>query len=396
MSSIGKKDDGAKKVPTIAELESQYGEIKVSIKKLRDKNKSVNDVRGMDSSDRQQLKILYVRAAQMARKLAERVLDDEASAKYRAEAQKLNDAAKKYGSVITNEVPKTTMDDIKGLQEAKDLVNSFLFMAAHPELVKHYRLNGGLGMLMYGAPGTGKTMFAEAIANSMQLPLFIMTPADIFKSYVGESEQAVKQIFDEIDACEGGAILFVDECESIFSKRTADSKDYKAAVTTEILQRMNGLGVDGSRRVIIAATNRPSQIDIAYLRYKRFSHLLHILPPDIEAKRAIITAKLRGIDLGPDLDIETIVNMTERVTIEDTNIGQVATGGQYYTGADLCGIIEEACRIAMKQVEINRGTKPIPVTLEMFERAFDKIKPSVTDALLDDYKNFERSAIELS
>ena len=194
-------------------------------------------------------------------------------------------------------MPDTTFDDVKGLEDVKKLVKSFLFMAQNPDVLKYYKLEGGLGMLMYGAPGTGKTMFAEAIANAMNLPLFIVTPADIFKSYVGESEQAVKQIFQEIDACPEGAILFVDECESIFSRRTQDTKDYKAAVTTELLQRINGFGVDGSKRIMIAATNRPDVIDPAYLRYKRFSHLIHVTPPDLEAKRAIIESKLSGIAL---------------------------------------------------------------------------------------------------
>ena len=66
-------------------------------------------------------------------------------------------------------------------------------MAENPQIMKHYRLEGGLGMMMYGAPGTGKTMFAEALANKLQLPLFIVTPADIYKSYVGASEQAVNR-----------------------------------------------------------------------------------------------------------------------------------------------------------------------------------------------------------
>lgn len=190
-------------------------------------------------------------------------------------------------------------------------------------------------------------MFAEAIANAMNLPLFIVTPADIFKSYVGESEQAVKQIFQELDACPDGAILFVDECESIFSRRTQDTKDYKAAVTTELLQRINGFGVDGSKRIMIAATNRPDVIDPAYLRYKRFSHLIHVTPPDLEAKRAIIESKLEGIALD-GVTAEDVLDMTERLTVKDTPLGRVSVREAYYSAADICGIVEEACRLALE------------------------------------------------
>ena len=290
---------------------------------------------------------------------------------------------------MQSRIPKTTFDDVKGLENVKKLVKSFMFMAQNPQILKYYKLEGGLGMLMYGAPGTGKTMFAEAIANAMNLPLFIVTPADIFKSYVGESEQAVKQIFQELDSCPDGAILFVDECESIFSRRTQDTKDYKSAVTTELLQRINGFGVDGSKRIMIAATNRPDIIDPAYLRYKRFSHLIHVTPPDDEAKRAIIESKLDGIELD-GITTEDVLEMSNTVSYKKTEIGYVSTKTGYYSAADLCGIIEEACRLALEILQANESTTPIPLTREMFEKAFQKIAPSISQELLDEYDNFRR------
>ncbi|MCH5156205.1 MAG: ATP-binding protein, partial [Clostridiales bacterium] len=244
---------------------------------------------------------------------------------------------------------------------------------------------GGLGMLMYGAPGTGKPMFAEAIANKLQLPLFVITPADIFKSYVGESEQAVRQLFDEMDACADGAILFVDECESIFSKRTADTKDYKSAVTTELLQRINGFGVNGAKRIIIAATNRPDVIDPAYLRFKRFSHRVHVPPPDVTAKRAIIEGKLSGIELS-GITTEQILEMSE--TLTKTEVAGAQVTSMYYSAADLCGIIEEACRLALEEMQAKGLTKPIALRREMFEAAFNKIRPSINAELLKFYQNF--------
>jgi SpoVK/Ycf46/Vps4 family AAA+-type ATPase len=265
-------------------------------------------------------------------------------------------------------------------------------MIDNPHLVKHYKIEGGLGMLMYGAPGTGKTMFAEAIANKMGLPLFIITPSDIFKSYVGESEAAVKQLFEEIDACPEGAVVFIDECESIFAARKSDDKSYKSAVTTELLQRINGFGVDGSRRVMIAATNRPEMINKAYLRHKRFSHLVHVTPPDDTAKEAIIRSKLEGIDLEGDREetIKKIIRMAsgKKMEYSETVGGEVERVVGYYSGADISGIVEEACRLALEQLEKNQQTKPIPLTLEMFKKAFAKIPPSISPSLLEEYENF--------
>ena len=204
---------------------------------------------------------------------------------------------------------------------------------------------------------------------------------------MGESEQAVKQIFQEIDACPEGAILFVDECESIFSRRNQDTKDYKAAVTTELLQRINGFGVDGSKRIMIAATNRPDVIDPAYLRYKRFSHLIHVTPPDDEAKRAIIESKLSGIALD-GITAAEVLDMSKGVTYKETALGMVAAQTAYYSAADLCVIIEEACRLALEKLQESGSTTPIPLTRDMFERAFKKIPPSISQELLDEYNNF--------
>lgn len=384
MAGIGKIKKSEDKEDSVEALERDFNATTDRIRQLlagkKDRNKIADEVKAKLRSE-------YSRAAQIANTLSQRVTDEDEVKKYKDYFRRLSDMAASYGSVIKSRVPDTTFDDVKGLDNVKKLVKSFMFMAQNPEILKYYKLEGGLGMLMYGAPGTGKTMFAEAIANAMNLPLFIVTPADIFKSYVGESEQAVKQIFQELDACPDGAILFVDECESIFSRRDKDTKDYKAAVTTELLQRINGFGVDGSKRIMIAATNRPDVIDPAYLRYKRFSHLIHVTPPDEEAKRAIIESKLKGIALDGVTPADVLA-MSKGVIYKETAMGTKVPQTAYYSAADLCGIIEEACRLALEKLQAAGSTNPIPLTRDMFERAFDKIPPSISQELLDEYENF--------
>ena len=384
MAGIGKIKKSEDKEDSVEILERDFNATTDRIRQLlagkKDRNKIADEVKAKLRSE-------YSRAAQIANTLSQRVTDEDEVKKYKDYFRRLSDMAASYGSVIKSRVPDTTFDDVKGLDNVKKLVKSFMFMAQNPEILKYYKLEGGLGMLMYGAPGTGKTMFAEAIANAMNLPLFIVTPADIFKSYVGESEQAVKQIFQELDACPDGAILFVDECESIFSRRDKDTKDYKAAVTTELLQRINGFGVDGSKRIMIAATNRPDVIDPAYLRYKRFSHLIHVTPPDEEAKRAIIESKLKGIALDGVTPADVLA-MSKGVIYKETAMGTKVPQTAYYSAADLCGIIEEACRLALEKLQAAGSTNPIPLTRDMFERAFDKIPPSISQELLDEYENF--------
>lgn len=385
MAGIGKATAVSDDKQSIEELEKQFNDCTGKIRSLLAGRK---DKRDLDDGVKRSLRTEYSRAAQIAKTLSLRVTDREKSEIYAKYFEQLSNTAASYGSVMKSQVPKTTMDDIKGLDDVKALVRSFMFMAQNPDVLKYYKIEGGLGLLMYGAPGTGKTMFAEAIANAMDLPLFIVTPADIFKSYVGESEQAVKQIFQEIEACPDGAILFVDECESIFSRRTNDTKDYKAAVTTELLQRINGFGIDGSKRILIGATNRPDMIDPAYLRYKRFSYRVHVPPPDVVAKRAIIESKLDGIALS-GITIDDIVQMTERTVAESTPVGTVQRKVGYYSAADICGIMEEACRTALERIRDAGGTQPIPLTRDMFEAAFKKLPPSISDAMLKEYENFK-------
>ena len=384
MSGLGKKNENNSSYESIEILLKQYEQSKEKIKSLLNGKKDVKDV---PAENKQKLSTEYLRASMLASKLSQRCTDTAEIEKYKYESLKLGERATAYGSSIKSKIPNTTFDDVKGLDNVKKIVKSFIFIAQNPDIIKYYKIEGGLGLLMYGAPGTGKTMFAEAIANALRLPLFVITPADIFKSYVGESEQAVRQLFDEIDACPDGAILFVDECESIFSRRTQDTKDYKAAVTTELLQRINGFGVDGSKRMIIAATNRPDVIDPAYLRYKRFSHLVHVSPPDLEAKRAIIESKLSGIELQ-DITLDEILQMTEHTKEVESPIGTMQVVDAYYSAADICGIIEEACRLALEMIQEGGLKSHIPLSREMFEKAFDKIRPSISAELLKEYETF--------
>lgn len=374
-------------------LKQKYEEVKLEISNFL---KSKPDRNKLSDEDKKILRFKYSTAASYAYELSHRMLSNpELQEKYKEDFKKLSEKAISYGSIAKHEVPDTTLDDIKGLDDVKELIESFFFMIQNPKLMEYYNLEGGLGMMMYGAPGTGKTMFAKAIANKMGLPLFIITPADIFKSYVGASEAAVKDLFIEMEACPKGAVLFIDECESIFSKRTNETKDYKSAVTTELLQRMNGFNSDGSKRIMIAATNRPDQIDSAYLRYKRFSYLVHITPPDDVALRAIIESKLRHKDgtkiALDDITIDDIMAMAENYTysVEDEGLGPVRTRTAYYSAADISGIVEEACRLAVEKLQERKSSIAIPLTREMFEKAFDKIRPSISAKLLEKLERFK-------
>ncbi len=390
MSGIGRpvkaKNDEDK---TIDSLKKEFNEAVENIRNLKGKKE---DKRELSPEEKSDLRLAYLRAASIAKKISTCTMNDEERERYEEKHERLSKQAESFGATVRGAIPDTTMDDVKGLENVKSLVNTFIYMLENPEITNYYKLKGGFGLLMHGAPGTGKTMIVEAIANKMQKPLFTISPSDIFKSYVGQSEQAVKQLFQDLDACEDGAILFVDECETIFSKRTADTKDYKAAVTNELLQKINGFGVDGSKRILIAATNRPDSIDPAYLRYKRFSHIVNVTPPDEEAIRAIIAGKLKGIELEDGLSYEDILSMLNAQCTADLSFDSINSGNSYYSSADICGIIEEACRIAIERLIESKSTATIPLTREMFEIAIAKIPPSINSELYQFHETFREKA----
>ena len=175
MAGIGKVKKEDKAEDSIESLEREFGESTDKIRQLLAGKKDKNSI---SEEVKTKLRAEYSRAAQIARTLSQRVTDEDEVKKYEDFFKRLSDRAASYGSVIKSRVPKTTFDDVKGLDNVKKLVKSFMFMAQNPEILKYYKLEGGLGMLMYGAPGTGTPLFAESIATAMKLRPVISTPAD--------------------------------------------------------------------------------------------------------------------------------------------------------------------------------------------------------------------------
>ena len=193
-SSVG-QGAAPKKVDDIETKKQEFETLRAEIAAIL---KGRKDLSELSEKERGVLRQKYSKIASVAREISKRSVNDEEHKKYAEYAEKLTKRAQELGSIAKAEVPETSFEDIKGLEQVKRLAKSFIFMAKNSQLLDYYHIKGGLGLMMYGAPGTGKTMFAEAIAHEMNLPLFVVTPADIFKSYVGQSEQAVKEIFEEM------------------------------------------------------------------------------------------------------------------------------------------------------------------------------------------------------
>lgn len=231
---------------------------------------------------------------------------------------------------------KITFDDIAGLDEAKNAFNEKVVMPLqHPEIYAKYDKKVGGGILLYGLPGTGKTMFAEAASNELNALFIPIKCSDIKSKWYGESEQNVKNIFAKARKA-SKVILFFDEFEAIGAKRTDNGDNGNNDLVPQILAEMQGVGSSSSKSMImvIAATNKPWAIDSAFLRPGRFDEKIYIPLPDFTARKKLFELKLSKIPTD-NVDLDYLSNIT---------VG--------YNGADIEEFVEK-----LKQTAINESIK---------------------------------------
>ena len=208
---------------------------------------------------------------------------------------------------------KITFDSIAGLAKAKKVFKEKVVLPfEHPELFEKFGKKAGGGILLYGLPGTGKTMFAEAASNELNATFISIKCSDIKSKWYGESEQNVKAIFNKAKKSER-AIIFFDEFEAIGAKRTDDGNNGNNDLVPEILAEMQGVGSSKikSTIMVIAATNKPWAIDSAFMRPGRFDEKIYIPLPDYEARKAMFEIQLKKLPLSEDLDFDYLAKITE-------------------------------------------------------------------------------------
>lgn len=218
----------------------------------------------------------------------------------------------KHNSVIPNK-KGITFNDIAGLEEAKKAFNEKVIMPyKHKKLFEKFGKKIGGGILLYGLPGTGKTMFAEAASNELDALFIPVKCSDIKSKWYGESEQKVKQIFNRARKAKK-AIIFFDEFEAIGAKRTDNSENGNNDLVPQILAEMQGVGSssDDTMILVIAATNKPWSIDSAFMRPGRFDEKIYIPLPDFEARKKIFEIQLSKLPHEDNLDYELLAKLTE-------------------------------------------------------------------------------------
>ena len=253
-----------------------------------------------------------------------------------------------------------TFDDIAGLEEAKiAFKEKVVYAFEHKDLYEKYGKKVGGGLLLYGLPGTGKTMFAEAASNETDSLFIPIKCSDIKSKWYGESEANVKKIFEKARKAKR-AIIFFDEFEAIGAKRTDDGENGNNDLVPQILAEMQGVGSSNSSSVImvIAATNKPWAIDSAFLRPGRFDEKIYIPLPDLIARKKLFELKLKEVP-QENLDFDYLAEITEG-----------------FNGADIGAFCDKLKMLAIsKSIETNAEC---PITMADVRHIKKIIKSSVS------------------
>lgn len=277
-----------------------------------------------ETGEYEKAKGLYISASKVFVELADQSSGDFRKA-YRNKADELTALANALpsksnksddGSVdidIVNGLNTITFDDVAGLHDVKKAIDTRIIKPRqYPEVYKALKKKPGGNILMYGVPGTGKTMLAKAIANSVNATFREIKCSQIAQKFFGESEQRIKEIFDTAREHEV-AVIFFDEFESIGAKRTGNSDSAMSRLVPELLSQIDGFQGSFNTLLVIAATNRPQDIDTAFLRPGRFSEFLHVPPPDKEARKHIIIREYEGVPMEDGIDIDYFDYLAERI-----------------------------------------------------------------------------------
>lgn len=265
-------------------------------------------------------------------------------------------------------VEKTSIKSIVGLDEAKKaVVDAIRTPMEHPELVKKYNVKTIKGILMFGPPGGGKTMFMRAISNELKgVTMLEINGADIGQRDLASATTEIKNIFNR--AVENSpSILFIDELDGIAPRRK-DASEAGVQLTSEFLQEMDGLR-ETPGVVLVCATNRPSALDPAILRPGRFDKLIFVAPPNEAEREQLFKNYIEDVPTSKDIDF-----------------GKLAKETEGYTGADIANVCREAKQTALN-TSIGSG-KEEELSMAMLTDLVGRFKPSAPQKVVDSYKAF--------
>lgn len=270
------------------------------------------------------------------------------------QAQSGNSQALSFGKsrarMFTGDKPTVTFEDVAGVEEAKEELQEVVEFLKEPEKFISLGARIPKGVLLVGAPGTGKTLMAKAVSGEAGVPFFSISGSEFVEMFVGVGASRVRDLFDQAKR-NSPCIVFVDEIDAVGRHRGAGlggSHDEREQTLNQILVEMDGFDTD-TNVIILAATNRPDILDPALLRPGRFDRRVVLDRPDMNGRRAILEVHVRGKPLAAEVDLITLAKQTPG-----------------FVGADIENLVNEAALLAAR-----RNKKAIG--MEEFQEAIERV-----------------------
>ncbi|MEU4156030.1 ATP-dependent zinc metalloprotease FtsH [Actinoplanes sp. NPDC026670] len=257
---------------------------------------------------------------------------------------------KSKAKMITKDTPKTTFADVAGADEAVEELQEIKDFLQNP--TKYQALGAKIpkGVLLFGSPGTGKTLLARAVAGEAGVPFYSISGSDFVEMFVGVGASRVRDLFEQAKS-NAPAIVFVDEIDAVGRHRGAGmggGHDEREQTLNQLLVEMDGFDTKGGV-ILIAATNRPDILDPALLRPGRFDRQIPVDNPDMEGRKAILRVHAKGKPFTPDVDLDSVARRTPG-----------------FSGADLANVINEAALLTARH-------EKRAISNEYLEEAIDRV-----------------------
>ncbi len=270
------------------------------------------------------------------------------------QAQGTNNQALSFGKsrarMFTGDQPTVTFNDVAGVEEAKEELQEVVEFLKEPEKFLSLGARIPKGVLLVGAPGTGKTLMAKAVSGEAGVPFFSISGSEFVEMFVGVGASRVRDLFDGAKR-HSPCIVFVDEIDAVGRHRGAGlggSHDEREQTLNQILVEMDGFDTD-TNVIVIAATNRPDILDPALLRPGRFDRRVVLDRPDVKGREAILAVHVKGKPLQADVDLQILAKLTPG-----------------FVGADIENLVNEAAILAARR---NKKT----IAMEEFQEAIERV-----------------------
>ena len=292
-----------------------------------------------------------------------------------------NDLRDKILSEIVESKPDVKFDDVVGLVEAKQILKEIIIIPnLRPDLFTGLR-SPPRGLLLFGPPGTGKTMIAKAVATECKCTFFSISASSLTSKYLGESEKLVRALFQLAYEMQP-SVVFIDEIESILSKRKEDENDAMKRLKTEFLIQFDGVGSSEENRVlIIGATNRPFDLDPAVIR--RLPKRVYVGPFNDEEKKGFI---------------KKIITQN-KCNISDEEFMKIAKMCNNYSNSDLKELCREAAYEPLRELNsssLKKVSELRPITFDDFNKAIRKVRGTLTEGILKQLEKWNQDFGALS